>query len=183
MWVPASFRVYGPAIIGDKKGLLSPFTPQGGGPEMGETFGLHLMVDGYGCDPSKLGDEDFVRRFLDEFPGQIGMTKLMSPYVVTYAVSDHGASGLSGFVLIAESHVSIHTFPLDGYVSIDVFSCKPFDTRAAEREISRQFGMVRMECNTLDRGVEYPANPGVAAGIVDAERHQRQLRAVGAKSG
>jgi S-adenosylmethionine decarboxylase len=104
----------------------------------------------------------------------------MNPYVVSYAGSDREASGLSGFVLIAESHVSIHTFPLDGYVSIDVFSCKPFDTGAAKREIARQFGMARMECNTLDRGVEYPASPDVAVGMVDAERRECKLRAIGA---
>jgi S-adenosylmethionine decarboxylase len=147
---------------------------------MGETFGLHLMVDGYGCDSSKLADQDFVRCFLSEFPEDIGMTKLMSPYVVGYEGTDGKASGLSGFVLIAESHVSIHTFPSDGYVSIDVFSCKPFDTGAAEAEIVRRFGIVRLECNVLDRGIEYPASPDIALGIVEAEREIRRVRAVGA---
>jgi S-adenosylmethionine decarboxylase len=147
---------------------------------MGETFGLHLMVDGYGCDPSRLSDEDFIRCFLSEFPEDIGMTKLMSPYVVGYEGSDREISGLSGFVLIAESHVSIHTFPADGYVSIDVFSCKPFDTRAAEEKIIERFGITRLERNILDRGIEYPANPGIALELVEAERHQCRMRAIGA---
>jgi S-adenosylmethionine decarboxylase len=147
---------------------------------MGETFGLHLMVDGYGCDPSRLNDKDFIHRFLDEFPEDIGMTKLMSPYVASYTEDDRGLTGLSGFVLIAESHVSIHTFPLEGYVSIDVFSCKPFDTVAAEREIARKFGMTRMECNILDRGLEYPATPGAAMAVVDTERQRRGPESSGA---
>ena len=147
---------------------------------MGETFGLHLMVDGYGCDPLKLEDEAFIRRFLNEFPEDIGMTKLMSPYVVGYEGTDRGACGLSGFVLIAESHVSVHTFPSDGYVSIDVFSCKPFDTRAAEKEIVRQFGIAKLERNILDRGIEYPANPGVALHLVEAEREQCRMKVIGA---
>jgi S-adenosylmethionine decarboxylase len=146
---------------------------------MGETFGLHLMVDGYGCDPSKLADMDFIRRFLDEFPEDIGMTKLMNPYVVGCDGTDREACGLSGFVLIAESHVSIHTFPSDGYVSIDVFSCKPFDTRAAEIEITKRFGITRLERNILDRGIEYPANPGIALEVVEAERDLCRIRAVG----
>jgi len=147
---------------------------------MGETFGLHLMVDGYGCDPARLDDEDFVRTFLNEFPDEIGMTKLMSPQVVGYAEADSKVSGLSGFVLIAESHVSVHTFPLDGYVSIDVFSCKPFDTRAAEKEIVRRFGIAHLERNILDRGIEYPANPNIALDIVETEREMCRLRAIGA---
>jgi S-adenosylmethionine decarboxylase len=149
---------------------------------MGETFGLHLMVDGYGCDPSRLDDEEFIRRFLSEFPEDIGMTKLMSPYVVGYEGTDRETCGLSGFVLIAESHVSIHTFPSEGYVSIDVFSCKPFDTRAAETEIVKRFGITRLEHNILDRGIEYPANPGIALDIVEAERQLRRMRALGAQS-
>ena len=147
---------------------------------MGETFGLHLMVDGYGCDPSRLNDEGFIRRFLSEFPEDIGMTKLMSPYVVGYKATGREACGLSGFVLIAESHVSIHTFPSDGYVSIDVFSCKPFDTRAAETEIVRRFGITRLEHNILDRGIEYPANPGIALDLIEAERKQCRMRAISA---
>ena len=148
---------------------------------MGETFGLHLMVDGYGCDPSRLNDEDFIRRFLNEFPEDIGMTKLMSPYVVGYEGIDREACGLSGFVLIAESHVSIHTFPSDGYVSIDVFSCKNFDTRAAETEIVKRFGITRLERNILDRGIEYPDNPGIALDMVEAERRECRTRAIGAQ--
>jgi S-adenosylmethionine decarboxylase len=146
---------------------------------MGETFGLHLMIDGYGCDPERLESEDFVYRFLDEFPGDIGMTKLMSPYVSKYEDSDLKHHGLSGFVLIAESHVSIHTFLCDRCVSIDIFSCKSFDTGAAEREIVKRFGIERVEKTILDRGVEYPRNAGVAQRIVSSERDQCKLRAVG----
>ena len=147
---------------------------------MGETFGLHLMVDGYDCDPHKLEDEGFIHRFLDEFTEKIGMTKLMRPYVYRYQGPDKKQWGLSGFVLIAESHVSIHTFPWKGHVSIDIFSCKSFDTAAAERETVRQFGIKRLERNVLDRGVEYPKHPGMAREIVQVEREMRELGAVGA---
>lgn len=147
---------------------------------MGETFGLHLMLDGYGCDPRKLSSKDFVRAFLDEFPETIGMTKIMSPYVNSHELADPKHRGLSGFVLIAESHVSIHTFPLHGYVSIDVFSCKSFDTAFAEQEIVRRFGIDRIEKNILDRGVEYPQNPINAREIVIAEREQCRLKVVSA---
>jgi S-adenosylmethionine decarboxylase len=146
---------------------------------MGETFGLHLMLDGYGCDPLKLGDESFVHGFLETFPENIGMTKLMSPYVSRCEGGDQKHSGLSGFVLIAESHVSVHTFPARAYVSIDIFSCKSFDVVAAEREITRRFGIKKIERNILDRGVEYPKNPSVARRIVEAERDGFELRAVG----
>ncbi len=148
---------------------------------MGETFGLHLMLDGYGCDRSRLESEQFVYEFLDEFPENIGMTKLMRPYVFRYKGTDRSDWGLSGFVLIAESHVSIHTFPASGYVSIDIFSCKSFDTARAEKEIVDKFAIRRVEKNILDRGVEYPRNTDIAEKIVISERSQCRLKAVGAQ--
>ena len=146
---------------------------------MGETFGLHLMLDGYGCDPERLESEDFVYRFLNEFPGDIGMTKVMSPYVSRCEATDGTRCGLSGFVLIAESHVSVHTFPSSGCVSIDIFSCKSFDTSAAESEIVRRFRIKQVERTILDRGVEYPRNSLIAQHLLSAERDLCKLRAVG----
>jgi S-adenosylmethionine decarboxylase len=147
---------------------------------MGETFGLHLMLDGYGCNPDNLEDEDFVCSFLDEFPENIGMTKLMSPYVSKYEDAGRKHWGLSGFVLIAESHVSVHTFPWEGNISVDVFSCRSFDVGAAEREIVKRFGIERIERNILDRGVEYPRDLRLASRVVDSERDECKLRVVGA---
>ena len=147
---------------------------------MGETFGMHLMIDGYGCDRSKLESEEFIYRFLDEFPDDIGMTKIMRPSVLKYSGTGVDECGISGFVLIAESHVSIHTFPATGYVSIDIFSCKSFDLAAAESEIIGRFGITRVDKNILDRGVEYPRDAILIKDLVDSERDSIRLKAVGA---
>ncbi len=147
---------------------------------MGETFGMHLMLDGYGCDRSKLESEAFVYRFLDEFPDDIGMTKIMQPSVLKYDGASLDGCGISGFVLIAESHVSIHTFPATGYVSIDIFSCKSFNLEAAEREIVRRFDIDAVEKNVLDRGVEYPRDTVLVNELVDSERDSARLKAAGA---
>ena len=147
---------------------------------MGETFGVHLMLDGYGCDSSKLESEKFIYKFLDEFPNDIGMTKIMQPSVLKYSDADSSECGISGFVLIAESHVSVHTFPSSGYVSIDIFSCKSFDLGMAEREIAERFDIGRVEKNVLDRGVEYPRDTVLVRELVDSERDSLSSRAVGA---
>lgn len=147
---------------------------------MGETFGVHLMLDGYGCDRSKLESEEFVYKFLDEFPNDIGMTKIVQPSVLKYSGEGAGECGISGFVLIAESHVSVHTFPATGYVSIDIFSCKSFDTEAAEREIARRFEITGIETNVLDRGVEYPRDTVLVKELMDSERDSVRMKAVGA---
>lgn len=147
---------------------------------MGETFGVHLMLDGYGCDRSRLESEEFIYRFLEEFPDDIGMTKIMQPCVLKYSDADSSECGVSGFVLIAESHVSVHTFPESGYVSIDIFSCKSFDIGMAEREIAERFNIARVEKNVLDRGVEYPRDTDLVRELIDSERDSLGLRAVAA---
>ena len=85
---------------------------------------MRLVIDGHGCDRARLPTPKVTRRFLDEFPSRIRMTKIVPPAVYTY----HGPTpedwGVSGFVIIAESRISAHAFPDRRCVNIDVFSCK-----------------------------------------------------------
>jgi S-adenosylmethionine decarboxylase len=135
-------------------------------------FGPHLMLDGYGCDKARLQDLNLVYRILDELPTQIGMTKIMPPYVFKYSGLRPEDWGLSGFVLIAESHISIHTFPEKNFVSVDIFSCKPFDSEFAAAKLKQAFGMEKVECTVLDRGTEFPKEMNGAARLVRAERRR-----------
>ena len=67
-----------------------------------------------------------------------------------------GATGLSGFVVIAESHISSHTFVEAGYVFLDVFSCKPFDTGAVVGFVRRELGATRIHAHVERRGRHFP---------------------------
>src|SRR2546427_13130378 len=119
-------------------------------------FGPHLMLDGYGCDKTRLQDLNLVYRILDELPTRIGMTKIMPPYVFKYSGLKPEDWGLAGFVLIADSHISIHTFPEKRFVSVDIFSCEAFDLGFAGDYFKRAFAMAKAECNVLYRGTELP---------------------------
>ena len=130
---------------------------------------MHLVIDGYGGDSTMLGDADAIYRFLDEYPDVIGMTKIMAPQVCTYAGQQPMDVGISGFVLIAESHISVHTFPRRRYVNIDVFSCKEFDAQQALEELRAMFALETVRSWTLNRGLEY-SDPEVAARAVASER-------------
>ena len=135
-------------------------------------FGPHLMLDGYGCDKAKLQDLNLVYRILDELPTRIGMTKIMPPYVFKYSGVRPEDWGLSGFVLIAESHISIHTFPEKSFVSVDIFSCKAFDSEFAASFFKQAFAMGKLESTVLDRGTEFPKELNGAARLVRAERRR-----------
>ncbi len=94
--------------------------------------GTHLMLDTFGCDKKALGNTDLIHQFLNELPEALGMKKLIKPYIITYPGGDSwDRGGITAIMLIAESHISIHTFPHDGFFTADVYSCKPFDVEKA----------------------------------------------------
>ncbi len=130
---------------------------------------MHLLIDGYGCDAGQLADTEHVRRFLDEFPGSISMTKITEPSVHLYRGPVPQDWGVSGFVIIAESHISVHTFPDRAYVNIDVFSCLDFDADAALARVREWFAMDTVKHWVLDRGLVH-LDPSTARAAVEAER-------------
>ena len=118
---------------------------------------MHLLVDGFGGDVQNMKDEDFIYRFLDMFPSAIGMNKISTPHVIAYHGPKGEDWGISGFVLIAESHISVHTFPERAYVNIDVFSCKDFDHEQALAQIRDTFVLEQVKL-WVSRRCLYPCS-------------------------
>ncbi|MGQ9473530.1 MAG: S-adenosylmethionine decarboxylase [Candidatus Caldatribacteriaceae bacterium] len=133
-------------------------------------IGIHLVLDGYTQDTGAIGDLDRVRDFLDNFPVHMGMTKVTDPYVFQYQGGSPQEGGISGIVIIAESHISIHTFPVQGYLSVDIFSCKPFDVEEAVRELAQYFHLTEFYHQVFDRGIEYPKEMSSVIPLVLEER-------------
>ena len=108
--------------------------------------------------PHLLADGDHVLACLGELPERLGMHKLAEPFLVElghHSPKDPG--GVSGFVMIAESHISIHTFPLRGFVSADVYTCQDsLDTEQICRYFADAFGLQDLEINLVRRGTRYP---------------------------
>lgn len=121
-------------------------------------FGMHLMIDGYGGSPVRLDDETIVRRLLTELPLRAGMHPLIEPTIIhapDNQLRDPG--GWSGFVIIAESHISLHTFPLRRFVSADIYTCTPeIDVPLFETSFRNAFELQDLEINLLRRGLKYP---------------------------
>ena len=116
---------------------------------------MHLIIDGYRGDARKMWDQELVRDFLSSYPSNLGMTKLCEPQVLTYSGPKAQDSGVSGFVIIAESHISVHTFPERDYINVDVFSCKAFDDATALRDVKELFALAEVRSWVLDRGLDH----------------------------
>lgn len=123
-------------------------------------FGEHLTIDGYGGDYDKLNNKDLVMKILTELPAKLGMTPMIDP--VIKRAEDNGIKdpgGWSGFLMILESHISIHTFPGRHFVSADVYTCKNgMETETILNYFKEMFDLSDVEHNLIKRGTRYPAH-------------------------
>jgi S-adenosylmethionine decarboxylase len=133
-------------------------------------FGPHLILEAYGCSKEKISNLTLISETLDAYPEKLHMTKIMPPYVFKYSGAVPEDWGVSGIVLIAESHISIHTFPDKEFVTLDIFSCKDFNVDEAVKYFCSVFKPKRYEKQLLMRGREFPRSPARAGHIVERER-------------
>tara|TARA_Y100000310_G_scaffold251715_1_gene258294 strand:- start:14222 stop:14638 length:417 start_codon:yes stop_codon:yes gene_type:complete len=122
-------------------------------------FGLHLTIDASQCNKRNLTSQSVVYDILNKMPENIGMTKMTLPYVAKWIdkFSTSTTPGISGFVMLAESHISIHTFPDYDYAFIDIFSCKSFDAEDVARQFAEVFEAKKVTKNIIKRGLDFPA--------------------------
>ncbi len=119
-----------------------------------------MTLDGYGGNFEKLNDKELVLYCLRDLPGVLGMHILAGPEVYFAEGNDKkDPGGWSGFTVIMESHISIHTFPARGFVSIDVYTCQ--NGLAVDQIVAyfvKQFELKDTEVNFIERGKKYPSN-------------------------
>lgn len=105
-------------------------------------------MDLFECSKDKLSSQDFITAFLDKFPGEIEMHKISDPCVFPWQGAE-GDKGLSGVVLITESHITVHTFPEKGMAFVDVFSTKDFNLAFASNYIANYFESTKYEVSKI----------------------------------
>ncbi len=122
------------------------------------TFGEHLMLDCYGANKELLNSRELVEKVLRELPSELGMHLLSKPEV--YFAEDNGKKdpgGWSGFVVIMESHLSIHTFVGREFLSADIYTCKNgMDIEYIIEYFRNAFQAKDIEVNFVKRGTRYP---------------------------
>ena len=123
---------------------------------MEESFGPHITIDLKGCPKEILSNYDLHFDYLKKLPELIQMTPITQPYVFPYSGLVPEDKGITGIVIIAESHISVHSFEEKGYSFIDIFSCKDFDIDRAIRITKEIFKPEDWEINVVKRGKDFP---------------------------
>ena len=134
---------------------------------------MHLVIDGFDGDAGKMWDQDLLRDFLVNYPASLGMNRITDPKVLEDHAPKAEDSGISGFVIIAESHISVHTFPHRKYVNIDIFSCKSFDSDRALADARELFELEDTKIWLLDRGLEWADS---RQGLAETRQQRAGLR-------
>ena len=107
--------------------------------------GTHLLVDLW--DATNLGDPEMIDRALCDAAVAAGATILHSHF---HHFSPNG--GVSGVVVLAESHISIHTWPERDFAAVDIFMCGSCDPHLAIPVMQRTFQAARVELDEQRRG-------------------------------
>ena len=84
-------------------------------------LGRHILVEYYNCDPELLRNPEFIER-------EMNQAALAAEATVVESKFHHFSPwGVSGAILIAESHLTIHTWPEYGFAAADLFTCGDLD--------------------------------------------------------
>lgn len=110
-------------------------------------LGLHVIADLYRCDPAVLDDEAAIRGHMLAAAERCGAT------IVTSCFHRFSPHGISGVVVIAESHLAIHSWPEHGFAAVDLFTCgDTLRPRICFEYLRAAFRSERHVVRTLPRG-------------------------------
>lgn len=122
----------------------------------GRPFGRSLHYDAYGVAVSICNDVGFCYCLLDDLTKYLGMSQQAPPYVFLSPADKYpDKAGITGFVPLIESGISIHTLTLKGFVSIDAYTCGELDVESTVHWLSDRLEPKSVEFQVLVRGLEY----------------------------
>ncbi len=112
-------------------------------------LGKHLLIEFYECDPEVLNNESLVSGLLCDAVDRAKGT------IIGKLFHQFSPQGVTGVVVISESHLAIHTWPEHGYAAVDFFSCNlEMNFEVAALHLREGFRSKRMKERHLARGDE-----------------------------
>ncbi len=115
---------------------------------MMQSLGNHLIVELYDCDMALINDVRFVERTL------MNAVEISGAHMVQSVVHEFNPHGVSGVIVIEESHFSVHTWPEYGYVALDIFTCgSSIDSYSALHYLKDTFKARSFSVSEIKRGI------------------------------
>lgn len=109
-------------------------------------LGKQIIVELYDCKPELLSNPDAINEIM------CAAAKAMKATIVTSTFHHFSPLGVSGVVVIMESHLTIHTWPEYGYAAVDIFTCGDIDMSAGVDYLEKHLEAKNIEKQELVRG-------------------------------
>jgi S-adenosylmethionine decarboxylase proenzyme len=109
-------------------------------------LGKQIILELYQCNAKKLSNPQFIEEVMQQAATAMGAT------IVTSAFHHFAPNGVSGVVVIQESHLTIHTWPEHHYAAIDIFTCGDIEIQAGVAHLVEVFEAREQSEQILERG-------------------------------
>ena len=114
-------------------------------------LGRHILAEFFECDPNVLNNPELVEKYMLQEALECGAT------VVNKCFHLFAPHGVSGVVIISESHLAIHTWPEYGYAAVDLFTCgEQCDPKISYEFLKEKFNSKDAKYSQLNRGLMSP---------------------------
>ena len=111
-------------------------------------LGRHILAEFFDCEPNVLNNPQLVEKYMLEAALECGAT------IVNKCFHLFAPHGVSGVVIISESHLAIHTWPEFGYAAVDLFTCgEQCDPKVSYEFLKRKFNSRDAKYSQLNRGM------------------------------
>ena len=128
--------------------ITSPFTTLRESGKKEIHLGQHVLAEFFECDPNTLNSLDKVEKYMVDAALECGAT------IVQKCFHMFNPYGVSGVVIIAESHLAIHTWPELSYAAVDLFTCgQKCDPKVAYEFLKKKFNSKKAFYTQLKRGI------------------------------
>jgi S-adenosylmethionine decarboxylase len=115
--------------------------------------GVEFIVDARGCDPAKLADRSALVLLLEAAVAELGLHPIGRPAFHEFPVT----RGHTGFWMLMESHLAVHTWPEHGSLCLNLFCCRPRPAWDWKRRLAELVGAAEVDVHVVRR--DYAGEP------------------------
>lgn len=111
--------------------------------------GVHIIFDIFGCDDEQLENQTYIIRVMED------LVNILNTNILVESCHKFSPQGMSLVLIISASHITVHTWPEDQYIGIDIFTCSDidYDINTIEQYFRKRLICSKIESHKIYRGI------------------------------
>jgi S-adenosylmethionine decarboxylase len=115
---------------------------------MPSSYGIESLVDAFGCLSESLRSTERLAALFERVVRELDLHPLQAPTWYVFP----GTGGVTGLLLLSESHLACHTFPESGFATFDLYCCRPRPPWPWEERLTEELGASEVRIRVFTRG-------------------------------